>query len=199
MISFLLAFGFSFIGSIPPGAINLSVIQYSIEDKINAAIRFSIASALVEFPYALIALLFSEFLLSTDVILNNIKLISTSLILVLAIINTYSYLFPSKKVNINKSMGFRKGLLISIFNPLAIPFWIGVSAFLLNLKWIMLDSIEKKIVFAAGVSLGTLSLLFTLIVIAVKFKIKVENQGLSKLIPAIVFWLLGFYGIYQMI
>ena len=98
MITFLLAFGFSFIGSIPPGAINISVIQYAIEGKIREAARFSIASALVEFPYALIAIFFSELLLSTDVVINNLKIISTSLIIVLAIINTYSYFSPSKKV-----------------------------------------------------------------------------------------------------
>lgn len=198
MISFLLAFGFSFIGSIPPGAINLSVIQYAMEGKIREALRFSIASALVEFPYVLVAIFFSELLLSTEVIINNLKIISTSLILVLAIINTYSYLTPSKKVKKINSMGFRKGLIISIFNPLAMPFWIGVSAYLINQKWLLLNSMEEIILFATGVSLGTLALLITLILISIRFNIKVENQRLSKLIPALLFWVLGFYGVYQL-
>lgn len=198
MINFLIAFGFSFIGSIPPGAINISVVQYTIEGNLRAAVRFSIAAALIEFPYVITAILFSEILLSTTAIMDNIKLISTVLMFVLAIINTYSYFKPNP-ISKHRGKGFRKGVLISIFNPLAIPFWTGVTAYLLDQKWITINTAADYLFYGFGVSIGTLTLLILLIWVTRQFKIEIRNQKLSKLIPACVFYILGFYGLYQLL
>jgi len=199
MANFMIAFIFSFIGSIPPGAINITVIQYTLEKKIKAALRFSAASALVEFPYVIIAIYFSEMLLSSDTIMNNIKLISVLVMFSLAFLNTYGYLNPSHSVGNSNSMGFRKGLVISIFNPMAIPFWIGVTAYLMDQKWVKIETTNEILCYAFGVSIGTFLLLSSLIAATYKFNFRLQNQRLSKLIPAIVFYILGFYGLSQLI
>ena len=41
-----LSFLFSFLGSIPPGTLNLSVLQLSIDGRKNAAMRFALATPL---------------------------------------------------------------------------------------------------------------------------------------------------------
>ena len=42
---------FSFLGSIPPGTMNLAVLQLGLEQKIKTALRFSLAVAIIEYPY----------------------------------------------------------------------------------------------------------------------------------------------------
>ncbi|QSE98590.1 LysE family translocator [Fulvivirga lutea] len=196
---FLFAFLFSFIGSIPPGAINISVLQLAIENKSRAAIRFSLASAIIEFPYVIIAVIFSDWLLSTEIVMNNIKLLSTSVILLLAFINTYQYFKNDTPKPLTNKGGFRRGMIVSIFNPLAIPFWVGITAYLSNQGWMSIDNNSQLLTYALGVSAGTFALLFALINFSTRINLEIKNQKLTKLIPAVVFFILGFYGIWQLL
>lgn len=72
--AFYVAFFFSFIGSVPPGTLNLSVLQLGLERKINLAWRFALAAALIEYLYAWLALEFENRL--TSLITENFKLIT---------------------------------------------------------------------------------------------------------------------------
>lgn len=197
MTAFLAAFAFSFIGSIPPGAINISVIQLSMEDKFRSAIQFSLAAALIEFPYSFIAVAFSDWLLSTEGIFQNIKLVSALLMLGLGLINLVSFSQKDKAIEKRKLSSFKDGLIVSILNPLAIPFWIGITAYLIKMEWIKLDTLYSKLLYSVGVSMGTFVLLLCLIALTNRFNIKFKNQQLAKLIPAIIFFLLGFYGLFE--
>ena len=57
---FLAGLIFSFLGSIPPGTMNLAILQLGLEHKIKIALRFSIAVAIIEYPYAWIAVVFED-------------------------------------------------------------------------------------------------------------------------------------------
>ena len=61
---FLIGLVFSFIGSIPPGTLNLAVLQLGMEYKIKTALRFSLAVAIIEYPYAWIAVVFEDWVTS---------------------------------------------------------------------------------------------------------------------------------------
>ncbi len=197
---FFIAFVFSYVGSIPPGAINISVAQLAAENKIISAIRFSLAAAIVEFPYVIIAVIFSDWLLSSELIITNIKLIAASVMIILGIINTFSYFKTKSKgySELPSKSGFRRGLVISIFNPLAIPFWIGVTAYILNMGWVSIDTNWTIFIYALGVSAGTFALLATLIYLSRVMKWSIQNKGLAKLIPAVIFYILGLYALFQL-
>lgn len=201
MISiFIIAFVFSFLGSIPPGAINISILQLGLESRTGAALRFALAAALIEFPYVLIAIQFEDWLTSTPLIMNNIRLISAAVMIILGIVNLSIYYRPTKSQVLNKlqSSGFRKGLIISTLNPLAIPFWIGITAYLKNQQWIEILTWTDKLVYAAGVSIGTFTLLAIFAYLGKKIKFKMSSKGLTQLVPAIIFILLGLYGLLQL-
>ncbi len=199
MTSFLIAFAFSFVGSIPPGAINISVIQLSLESKIRSAVYFSLAASIVELPYAFIALTFSEWIMSNQIVLQYIKLIGALVMIVLGTINLISYFkLKNEQVKIRDRLsGFKNGFIISIVNPLAIPFWIVVTTYLINMEWIVLQKVSDKLLYTLGVSAGTLALLLSLIALSNKFNIRLNNQRYAKLIPAIIFYLLGFYALFE--
>ena len=46
-VVFLIGTFFSFIGSIPPGALNLSVLQLGLEGKVKTALRFALAVSII--------------------------------------------------------------------------------------------------------------------------------------------------------
>lgn len=200
MISTLIiAFVFSFLGSIPPGAINLSVLQLSVEGKFKAALRFAIAAAIVEFPYAFIAVKFQAYLLNSPLIIDNIKLIAASVMLLLGLINIYTSKRPTDQtLRRLKDSGFRKGLIISILNPLAIPFWVGVTAYLDGLGWVSLDNSEEILWFVLGISMGTFFLLLLALLLGKKISRFLNTESWTvRYIPGIVYLFLGFYALAQ--
>jgi len=197
LTTFIVAFAFSFIGSIPPGSINLSVLQLSIDHKFPAAIRFALAAALVEYPYAYIAVIFQAYLTASPVIMNNLKLIAGLVMILLGIINLYASNHTSNQIRKLQSSGFRKGIIISILNPLAIPFWVGVTAYLSGNRWIALNSTSDILIYVAGISLGTFALLFLLAILGKKISFLFQSNTVIHSIPGIIFLLLGSYALLQ--
>ena len=57
---FLLGFVFSFIGSIPFGMINLTVVDTTIHKGLRAGIVLGLGAAIIEFFQAIIAVLFTH-------------------------------------------------------------------------------------------------------------------------------------------
>ena len=71
---FIVGLIFSFVGSIPPGTLNILVLQLGLENKVRAALRFALAVALVEYPYAWIAVMFEDWLTSSPAVTQNFQL-----------------------------------------------------------------------------------------------------------------------------
>lgn len=194
--TFLAGFTFSFIGSIPPGMINVSVAQLSLNKQFLAAIRFAIVAALIEYPYVLIAVHFESWIISSPVVIANFQLIAGTVMLLLGIINLWSSANPSKLTEKFKESGFRKGILISLANPLAIPFWVGVTAYLKSNQWI--DTGSNNIYFyALAVSLGTFTLLAMIAVSAKKVAPILQHIQVVKKLPGWIFIVLGAYAFWQ--
>lgn len=195
---FLIAFLFSFLGSIPPGSINLSVIQLSLENKLNAAFRFALAAALIEFPYAFIAVQFEDLLTSSPVVVHNFNLVAAAVMIALGIVNLWSLKkSPSKTMEKIRNSGFRKGILISLLNPLAIPFWTGITAYLNTQGWIQLTTKDTVFVYILGISTGTFFLLALLALLGKKLRPFLLKKNMVQLIPGIIFLLLGAYSLLQ--
>ncbi len=192
--TFIVAFIVSFFGSIPPGAVNLSVLQLSVEGRQDAAIRFTLAAALIEIPYAFIAIKFQALLERSPWLTDNFKLIAALVLFVLGITTLVKRKKGASQIKNHKS-GFRKGILVSIFNPMAIPFWIAVTAYLVQHQWVNLSSAGDELSYIAGLALGTLSLLFGLIILGKRLVPYFRNNEVMKLVPGIAFILLGIYSL----
>jgi len=193
----IIAFLFSFLGSIPPGTLNLSVLQLSIDQKINAAIRFCIAAAIVEIPYAYIAIKFQSIIVSSPFMMDNLNIIASVVMITLGSFNIYAAKNSTGITTQFKDSGFRKGVILSILNPLAIPFWIGVSTYLVSIDWVILESEWLIGWFVTGVSLGTFGLLFLIVILGKKVAPLFRKKEIIHIIPGIIFILMGLYSSYQ--
>jgi threonine/homoserine/homoserine lactone efflux protein len=188
-----LGFFFSFIGSIPPGTLNVSILQLGLQGKTNIALRFAIAVSIIEYPYAWIGVQFEYWLTSSPVVIENFQWIAATVMTVLGIVN----LWPTKeKKGFSKKFsesGFRRGLLLSILNPMAIPYWMGFTAYLKAQGWIDLSSTSLLHSYVLGTSLGAMALLSLLIFFAKRVSPYVQESKWIKIIPGLVLLTLGVY------
>ena len=192
---FLIGFLFSFIGSIPPGTLNISVIQLSLSNRFDAAVRFALAAAIIEYPYAFIAVKFAGLITASPWIATHFTLLAAMVMLLLGAINLFQKDTSGSVMLKFRESGFRKGVILSLLNPLAIPFWIGVTAYLKSIGWIRLPTLFEQGMYVFGVSVGTFVLLYLLALLARKFTNVLQRQSLIRKIPGIIFIFLGFYAL----
>ena len=196
---FLIAYLFSFMGSIPPGTINLSILQLGLEEKINIAWRFAIASALIEYPYAWIAVELSSMIQATPVITEYFELIGAVVMTTLGLVNLYAAGKPTSALSTFQQSGFRRGVLLGILNPLVLPFWVGITAYLQSQQWIVFNSAYSLHAYLAGVSLGAFTLLISVAYLAKKVARHFSDSLWIRRIPGITLLVLGAYALLRYI
>ncbi len=195
LLAFIAAFALSFVGTIPPGTLNLSVLQLGLENKLKAAWQFSIAAALVEYPYCWIAIHFETLITSTPGIEENFERIGASVMLILGILNLVSLRRQHIKKVDAKTFGFGKGLMLGILNPLAIPYWIGITAYLKSQQWLTINDGYDLQAYLFGVVLGALSFFMIIAYLATKAAVYMRGNSIVKYIPAATLLILGIYGL----
>jgi threonine/homoserine/homoserine lactone efflux protein len=188
---------FSFLGSIPPGTLNLCVLQLGLERKVATALRFSLAVAIIEYPYTWIAIQFEYWLTSSPAVEENFQLITAVVMLVLGVLNVWTAKKPSPMVTRFNESGFRRGLLLSILNPMAIPFWIVVTAYLKAQHWIDLSTTGLLHSYIFGTAVGVMILLTIFALLARKLSAYIRNSQLVQLIPGVTLLILGVYAFIQ--
>jgi threonine/homoserine/homoserine lactone efflux protein len=198
IIAFVLGFVFSFVGSIPPGSLNLIVFQLGLNQQIRVAMRFTAAVALIEYPYAWLAVKFADLITASPIMIANMKLITAIVMIVLGIIS----LLPSKQqaspaLQQFHNSGFRRGVVLSILNPLALPFWVGVTAFLTGQGYLNLSTAWHLHSYLVGISLGTVGLLVILAYLAKKIVTRFGDLGKLKNIPGYMLLGLGLYAMFS--
>jgi threonine/homoserine/homoserine lactone efflux protein len=194
-IAFVNAFGFSFIGTIPPGALNLSVLQLGLENKIKAAWQFSIAAALIEYPYCWIAVRFEKLITSSPTIVENFERIGATAMIVLGVLNLISLRKQHIKKVDAKEFGFTKGLVLGVLNPLAIPYWIAITAYLKSQHWLVLETQWHLHAYLSGVVLGALCFFMVAAYLAQRVAVYLKGNSVIKYIPAATLLILGIYAL----
>jgi len=190
---FLVGLVFSFLGSIPPGTLNLCVLQLGLEKKIGAALRFALAVSIIEYPYAWIAVEFEKWITASPAVIQNFELITAIVMTVIGILNLWAAQKPTDFTTRFNESGFRRGLVLSVLNPMAIPFWIGITAYLKAQGWIDLSSQAKLHLYVLGTSVGAMVLLTLFTYLAHRLSAYVTQSKLVKLIPGATLLALGVY------
>ncbi|MCW5912091.1 MAG: LysE family transporter [Cyclobacteriaceae bacterium] len=194
---FLIGLIASFIGSIPPGTLNILVLQMGLENKIRTAMRFTLAVTLVEYPYAWIAVEFEHLITSSPIVQQNFKLLAAIVMTGLGILSLWSARKPSPLTVKLQESGFRKGLILSILNPQAIPWWIGMTAYLKVQGWIVLDTPWRLHSYVLGTSVGVFILLVLLAFLAQKLASIIKHNRVVAVLPGIILTALGLFAFYS--
>ena len=190
---FLMGFIFSFVGSIPPGTLNVSVLQLGLEKKIKTALRFALAVSIIEYPYTWIGVQFESLISASPMVVDNFQLIAAIVMTALGIFN----LLPSRKTTgfakkFSES-GFRRGIVLSILNPMAIPYWMGFTAYMKAQGWISLTTTGLLHSYVLGTAVGAMALLTVLTFFAQRLAPYVQGSRWIKIVPGLLLLGLGGY------
>ena len=194
LYTFCIGLFFSFLGSIPPGTLNLSALQYGLLGKMRAALLFALASGLVEYGYAFLAVRFQLYLQTHTAFMEYFPYIAGAVMILYGILNLVqkkrALELPPKGEG---RQGFKKGVVLSVLNPLAMPFWLAVTSYLQAEGIIALSSVLKMCLYVAGISTGTFLLLYLVARLAGRFSHWLQNPLLVYRLPGVIFILLGIY------
>lgn len=209
MLNFLIAFAVSFLGSIPLGSLNLTVLQIYLNHHFRSVVYFSFAAGLVEFFYSYVAVRGEVFLLENPNLNQVFSYITIVIFFFLGFINLLSKPKPVSSrtldaLNVifepNDFRFFRKGLILSILNPQAIPFWLVLSNFLGKRGLVQFNSIADTFYYTLGVAFGTSVCLIVFVFVAgtmVKQK-QIRAEKLNRFI-GLIFLSMGIFQLGKMI
>jgi hypothetical protein len=154
---FFWAISISFLGTLPLGTLNLSVASYAFRGEMLGAIEFSVAAITVELLMVRVALMLIKRLEKFAHFLKIFGFLTAGLLLFLAFssllaaleMQSFRAALPLSFLNPVVS-----GLLLSVTNPLHLPFWIGWTT-VLRSKKILIDEPGANSIFIAAIGMGT--------------------------------------------
>lgn len=160
---FVAGFVLSLIGSLPPGLISLTVAQTAIARTFSAAIVLAGGAAFAEFFQAWFAVEMSGWFLQNP---EYIKCFQWGALPVFWSLAFYLF-FMAKPASgtqapvyqYNIPAQFLKGVLVSAFNLLAIPYWFVYCGWLRAEGWWPGNDLSMTLFFASGVLSGTMIVL----------------------------------------
>ncbi len=151
------------------------------------------AAAIVEYPYAWIAVESQEFIRKSFTVNSHFHLAASFIMVALGILNVWSSVKPSKIGQRVQENGFRIGILLGILNPLAIPFWLAMTAYIKSHGWINLEGSLELHAYLFGVFLGTLLALMLFAYLAGKVVSQFRTNRFVHRAPGALLIILGVY------
>ncbi|GAB4239687.1 MAG: hypothetical protein Tsb0034_15840 [Ekhidna sp.] len=161
------------------------------------ATMLSFGAVLMDTTYAGFAIGIQVFLAERVEFTNYFYLIAASVLLVLGVASLSTRPVPlDAEVKTRGNTGFIKGLILGLLNPLAMPFWLGVTTYLSVEGWIELSG-SRFWAYLVGVGLGEFLMLMVIIRIGKRFELMATNRMIVQVVPGIALVLLGLFNFYS--
>ncbi|WP_214226035.1 LysE family transporter [Pedobacter sp. B4-66] len=140
------------IGYIPPGNINLTVVQITITRGLRQALYFIMAFSTVEIFFTFGVMRFVQWLSSEIKLDNIIDVIMVFMFGILGVI-TWKSRKEMPKADYSKKDSIKYGLILGVVNPMQIPYWLFVGTYLISHEWIDIGYLSLS-VFSVGSGIG---------------------------------------------
>lgn len=154
---FLSAFTISFLGSLPLGSLNITITNISLQIGYNSALNFAIGAILVEVLMVKLSYTAIVQLEKFKPLLKKLNWVSIVILITLSIL----YIASALKASSSNTTGPIKleypilwGALLSLLNPLHLPFWMAWSS-ILKSKGLLTSQLFNQINYLIAITLGT--------------------------------------------
>lgn len=151
-VTLILGLAINFIGYIPPGNINLTLVQIAINRGQKQALYFISAFSFVEFFFTWFIIHAANWLsgqLKLDTVIDWVMIILFS---ALAII-TWRDRKKAPSTNYSRYDSMKYGFILGFVNPMQIPFWMICGTYVIAHGWILTGTLPL-IVFSVGSAAG---------------------------------------------
>jgi threonine/homoserine/homoserine lactone efflux protein len=186
MLHLMISIGFvlGFIGYLPLGNINLSVVQMSVSGETRKWQLFILFAAIMEFIYCFGCLYGMDRLLQQP---QLIVFLNWSAVAIFLVLGLYTFVHTFRPQKTTDSSSLQRGVMVAIFNPLQIPFWMIWGVYVFQNGWVMSEVVSIAI-FSFLCSLGTIAVLWLYAVAGKKLveKLNVNRNILNRFIGSLL-------------
>jgi threonine/homoserine/homoserine lactone efflux protein len=188
----------NFIGYVPPGNINLTLAQITINRGMKQAILFIIAFSCAEFIFTYTIMQGAKWLsaqVKLDTIIDWVMVALFGIMGVITWVNRKKK--PKKKYKEHDSIKY--GIVLGFVNPVQIPFWMITGTYLITHKWI-LDGRLALVVFSLGSAGGAFLALFLYAKFSeyIQSKFELSNKVINTAIAILFFSFAAYHVVKQL-
>jgi threonine/homoserine/homoserine lactone efflux protein len=172
--TFLAGLLVSFLGTLPPGILNVTVTRVTLQQGRKAAFWFVLACGLVEWGYSYLAVLITQLVVEN----GFIRYLTDGLtVAVLLIMGLYYLRKPVAQPRASRSDAapFRLGVGLSLLNLAAFPFWTIYTTLLIQKGWVSLMHPPDLFIYVTGIALGTLAGLWVFVWLSSRIRLLLTN------------------------
>lgn len=192
-LTFFLGVVLNMIGYIPPGNINLTVVQITITRGIRQALYFIAAFSIVEVLFTFGVMRFVQWLSSEIKLGDMIDIAMVFMFGILGII-TWRSRKEMPKADYSKKDSIRYGMLLGVVNPMQVPYWLFIGTYLISQEWIDIGYLSLS-VFSVGSGIGAALALYGFARFAqyIQERFALSSYMINKAIAILFFALSGYH------
>jgi threonine/homoserine/homoserine lactone efflux protein len=207
MLIFLITFLISFIGSIHPGPLNLSVIQTTLQKSLPAALLMALGGVIPEIIYGYLAvegvMIFEKY----PIVFKVMQWAVVPILLFLGIQQIIASRQTKKEIISSQNITRRtstqgastRGFFLSLFNPQLLPYWIVILVNYQNYESLRISDLSDKILFVLGTSTGAFALNYVYAYIAHTQREKIFKYLNQNRFEQIIGWTFVGMGLLQVV
>jgi threonine/homoserine/homoserine lactone efflux protein len=198
-LTFFIGLIANFIGYIPPGNINMALVQITINRGIKQALQFIIAFSCVEFFFTYFIMNAADWLSQQVHLDTAIDWVMVALFGTMGVI-TWMHRKKSPKAKKKSSRdSITYGILLGFLNPMQVPFWMITGTYLITHEWIETSRLAL-IIFSIGSAAGAFLCLFIYAESAkyIKSKLDLSNRTINTGIAILFFAFSAYHVVKQL-
>jgi len=197
-LTFVIGLAVNFVGYVPPGNINLTLVQIAINRGLKQAFYFISAFSFIEFFFTWFIIHAADWLtgqLKLDIIIDWVMIVLFS---ALAIITWLNRKKPPT-ADYSKYDSLKYGIILGFINPMQIPFWMICGTYLIAHGWILTGTLPL-IIFSLGSAAGAFLCLFIYSRMAnyIQRRFELSTQAINTCI-AVLFFTFALYHIVKQV
>ena len=186
------------VGYIPPGNINLTAAQITLNRGLKQAYYFIMSFSIVEMLFTFVIMRFVEWFATS---LELDRLIDIAMIVVFLVLGfiTWRSRKEMPKTDTSRKDSVRYGILLGILNPMQVPYWLFLGTYLISHEWIDTGNLSLSI-FSVGSGIGAGIVLYAFARFAkyIQEKFTLSSYVINKSI-AILFFALSAYHLVKVV
>ncbi len=199
LLTFFIGLIANFIGYIPPGNINLALVQITINRGLKQALQFIIAFSCVEFFFTYFIMNAADWLSAQVHLDTAIDWVMVALFGTMGVITWMHRKKAPKKSENSSRDSITYGLLLGFLNPVQIPFWMITGTYLITHQWIETGKLAL-VIFSVGSAAGAFLCLFIYAKSAkyVRDKLDLSNKTINTGIAILFFSFAAYHIVKQL-
>lgn len=198
-LTFFIGLIANFIGYIPPGNINLALVQITINRGLKQALQFIVAFSCVEFFFTYFIMNAADWLSQQVHLDTAIDWVMVGLFGTMGVI-TWMHRKKAPKESKNSSRdSITYGILLGFLNPVQVPFWMITGTYLITHEWIETGKLAL-VIFSVGSAAGAFLCLFIYAKSAryVRDKLDLSNKTINTGIAILFFSFAAYHIVKQL-